>query len=101
MSKPLRARGKPRMERVITPSLSIIYTPLTQKTSRKGLFLFFSPFPLLDKRKDDGDSFLPHICEQKTQNQHIRNSQFFHCATELATLLGNDKVGFILELVHL
>ena len=92
MIKPLRARGKPQMERVLTPSLSIIY-PLTQKLE-KGIFMFFSPFPLLDKRKVGGDSFLPQHLQTQTQNQY--NSRFCHRITELATLVGiNKKWGYL------
>ena len=42
MGKPLRARGKPQMERVLTPSLSIIY-PLLRKHLEKVFFCSFYP----------------------------------------------------------
>ena len=35
MSKYLRARGKPRIKRVLTPSLSIIY-PLIRKSQKRS-----------------------------------------------------------------
>ena len=97
MSKYLRAHGKPWIERVLTPSLSIIYPPYS-KTSRKMFFLLFFHFPLLDKIKDGGDSCLPYICKQKTQKPIVtKNSQFCHRITELATLLGKIyKVEFTL-----
>ena len=69
MSKYLRARGKPVMEKVLTSSLSIIY-PLYSENLEKGLFLFFSPFPLLDKRKSGGDSFLLRHLQTKNANQY-------------------------------
>ena len=88
MSKYLRARRKLQMEKVLIPSLSIIYPPYSENLE-KGLFVFFSPFPLLDKRKVGGDSCLPHICEYKMQTSI--NSRFFHRITELATLMGTNK----------
>ena len=42
MSKYLRAHGKPRIERVLTPSLSIIYTPYSETFLKKGFFCSFS-----------------------------------------------------------
>ena len=64
MSKYLRAHGKPWIERVLTPSLSIIYPPYSNIS--KKVFSVLFPFPLLDEIKVGGDSCLPHICEYKT-----------------------------------
>ena len=79
MSKYLRARGKPRMERVLTPSLSIIYPPYSQNLE-KDLFMFFSPFPLLDKRKVGGNSCLPRHLRIKNAKL-VLNSWFCHRIT--------------------
>ena len=86
MSKPLRACGKPRMERVLTPSLSIIY-PLTQKSLEKVFFCSFHPFLKFNKRKVGGDSCLPRHLRTKNAKP-ILNNRFCHRITELATLLG-------------
>ena len=67
MSKYLRAHGKPWIERVLTPSLSIIY-PRTQNLE-KGFFLYFFPFRL-DEIKVGGDSCLPRHFANKNANQH-------------------------------
>ena len=69
MSKYLKARGKPRMERVLIPSLFITYPPYSENLE-KGLFLFFLTFPLLDKRKVGGDSCLPQHLQRQMQNQY-------------------------------
>ena len=67
------------MGRVLTPSLSIIYPPYSEN-SRKGLFLFFSPFPLLDKRKYGGNSCLTrHLRIQNAKP--VYNSWFCHRIT--------------------
>ena len=103
MSKYLRARAKPRMERVLTPSLSIIY-PLTQKISKKVFFLFFSPFPLLDKRKDGGDSYLPRHFAKTNAKRKLA----FQKQSVLPTVSQNwrlcwgqfFKVGCTLGIVH-
>ena len=47
------------------------HNPLTQKILEKVFFCSFHPFLNLDKRKDGGDYCLPHIYEQKTQNQYV------------------------------
>ena len=70
------------MERVLTPSLAITY-PLYSKNNIERLFRFFSPIPLLDKRKVGGDSCLPqHLWIQNT-NQY--NSRFYHRITWFAS----------------
>ena len=57
--------------------------------------MFFSPFPLLDKRKVGGDSCYPQQLRQNTKHP----SQFSHRITELTTLLGtNLKSGVTLEI---
>ena len=58
MSKYQRARGKPQIERVLTPSLSIIYPPYSETFSKKVFSVLF-PLPLLDEIKVGGDSCLP------------------------------------------
>ena len=64
MSKYLRAHGKLWIERVLTPSLSIIYPPYSEYLE-KGLFPYFFPFRL-DEIKVDGDSCLPrHFANKK------------------------------------
>ena len=94
MSKYLRALGKPQMERVLTPSLSIIY-PLTQKISKKVFFCSFHPFLCWIKEKSVVTLAYHDICEQKTQTSI--NSPFCNYITGLATLLGkNNIVGFTL-----
>ena len=64
-------------------------SPELKKTSRR-YFLFFSPFPSLDKRKVGGDS-----CYLQQLRSNVKHpSQFSHRVIELATLLGNYlKVG--------
>ena len=57
LSKYLRAHGKPWIERVLTPSLSIIYLPNPRNISKRNCSVLLS-FPLLDKIKDGGDSCL-------------------------------------------
>ena len=83
MIKPLRARGKPQMERVLTPSLSIIY-PLTQKISKKVFFCSFHPFLCWIKEKSVATLSIRTIAIKRKHP-----SQFSHRVTELATLLGN------------
>ena len=63
-------------------------------------FLFFSAFPLLDKRKVGGDSFYP----QQLRSNAKQPSQFSHRITELATLLGillKSEVTFGLDHLYL
>ena len=69
MSKYLRAHGKPWIERVLTPSLSIIY-PLTQKTLEKVFFYSFHPFLCWIKEKSAASLAYRDICEYKMQNQY-------------------------------
>ena len=57
--------------------------PLELKKILKRYFLFFSPFPLLDKRKSVATLAIRNNYD-KMQNK----SQFSHRITELATLLG-------------
>ena len=98
MSKYLRARGKPQIESVLTPSLSIIYPPYLE-TSRKKVFSILFPFPLLEEIKVGGDSCLPQHLQTKNANQY--NIRFCHRITELATLLGTKiKWGLPLDLGH-
>ena len=81
------------MERVLTPSLSIIY-PLTQKISKKVFLHSFYPFLYWIKEKSVASLAYRNIYKQKTKT--IINNRFCHCITELATLLGKIKVGFTL-----
>ena len=68
ISKYLRAHGKPWIERVIIPSLSIIYPPYSEYLEN-GFFLYFFPF-LLDEIKVGGDSCLPrHFANTKCKMQ--------------------------------
>ena len=91
MSKYLRSHGKPWIERVLTPSLSIIY-PLYSEYLEKGFFLYFFPF-WLDEIKVSGDSCLPRHFANAKCKPAFQNSRFCHRITELATLLGNNKWG--------
>ena len=69
MSKYLRAHGKPWIERVLTPSLSIIYLPYSEYLE-KGFFLYFFPFRLYEI-KVGGDSCLPqHFVNTKCKTQN-------------------------------
>ena len=61
------------MKRVLTPSLFITYPQKILKRS----FLFFSPFPLLDKIKVGGDSCYPQNCDKK-QNIQVCSSTVWH-----------------------
>ena len=68
MRKYLRAHGKPWIERVLTPSLSIIYPPYS-KSRKRIFFLYFFPFRL-DEIKVGGDSCLPrHFANTKCKTQ--------------------------------
>ena len=42
MSKPLRASGKPQMERVLIPYLSIIYPPYSENISKRSFSVLFT-----------------------------------------------------------
>ena len=69
MSKYLRARGKPLIERVLIPSLSIIYPPYSETSRKKDFFLYFFPFRL-DEIKVGGDSCLSrHFANKKCKMQ--------------------------------
>ena len=99
MSKYLRAHGKPWIERVLTPSLSIIYLPYSE-TSRKRFFSIIFPFPLLDKIKVSGDSCLPrHFantnakCKPAFLNKQSRFWPLYHKT--------GDSAGEIIGGVHL
>ena len=81
MSKYLRARGKPRIKRVLIPSLSIIYPPYSK--SRKRNFSVLFSFPV-GQNKSQWRLFLTAtFCEYKMQNanQHFQNSRFCHRIT--------------------
>ena len=95
MSKYLRARGKPLMERVLTPSLSIIY-PLTQKISKKVFSVLFTLSLNWIKEKSVVALAYREICEQKMQTSI--NSRFCHRIKKLRPLLGiNYKSGVYLR----
>ena len=79
MSKYLRAHGKPQIERVLIPSVSIIYPPYSEYLE-KGIFLCFLPFQL-DKIKVSGDSCLTrHFANTKAKRKPAflkKQSQFW------------------------
>ena len=97
-AKHLRARRELQMERVLTPSLSIIY-PLTQKILEKVSFCSFHPFLNLDKRKVGGDSFLPqHFAN--TNSKPVLTVGSATVSQNWRLCWGTRKVRFTLELVH-